>query len=120
MIIHVVVPLHRHSLAPEKVAEWMGHMIDPDNDVVRAVTVTDDEGDMLVWRRRELPDSLTAADLPRGVSAEQQARDLHENAADIGIHRNRDEPCPECDNATYYVGGVCAGCGYCDHCQRPG
>lgn len=30
------------------------------------------------------------------------------------------ERCPECDDATYYVSGVCGGCGYCAHCERTG
>ncbi|WP_157901323.1 hypothetical protein [Mycobacteroides franklinii] len=49
MIIHVVVPLHRHSISPEKIAAHMSEMIDPDNDYVRLVTVTDTDGDMESW-----------------------------------------------------------------------
>lgn len=31
--------------------------------------------------------------------------------------RAKEEKCPDCDDATYYV---CGGCGYCDHCERSG
>lgn len=30
------------------------------------------------------------------------------------------DKCPDCGEATHYVGGVCGGCGYCDHCERAG
>jgi 3-dehydroquinate dehydratase len=49
MIVHVIVPMHRHSLAPEKIAEWMGHMLDSDNDQVQLVTVADEDGEMQSW-----------------------------------------------------------------------
>lgn len=51
MIVHVIVPLHRYSLEPQKIAEHMSQMIDPDNDVVTTVTVTDTDGDMYTWER---------------------------------------------------------------------
>lgn len=54
MIVHVMVPLHRRSLAPDKIAEWMNHMLDPDHDRVQVVTVTDDDGQMLSWQSGNL------------------------------------------------------------------
>lgn len=51
--------MHRHSLAPDKIAEHMDYLLNPEYDMVHAVTVTDDDGDMLTWRRNELPEHLT-------------------------------------------------------------
>ncbi|WP_160111001.1 hypothetical protein [Mycolicibacterium houstonense] len=50
MIVHVMVPMHRHSLSPAKIAEHMSELLDPDCDHVHLVTVTDDEGYMLSSR----------------------------------------------------------------------
>lgn len=49
MIVHVHVPIHRNSLAPDKIAAWLGEMLDPERDFVQAVTVTDPHGEVLVW-----------------------------------------------------------------------
>lgn len=46
MIVHVIVPMHRRSLSPEKIAEHMSDMISPGNDYVQLVTVTDTDGEM--------------------------------------------------------------------------
>lgn len=52
MIVHVTVPILRHSLSPRKIAEHMSEMLDPERDVVQAVIVTE-EGDsrVEVWSR---------------------------------------------------------------------
>lgn len=49
MIVHVVVPMHRHSLSPEKIAEYMSGLIRPGNDYIQLVTVTDTDGEMESW-----------------------------------------------------------------------
>lgn len=50
MIVHVVVPILRHSLSPDKIAAHMNEMLDPDRDRVTAVTVMEeDTGRIEVW-----------------------------------------------------------------------
>lgn len=47
MIVSVVVPILRHSLSPDKIAAHMNELLA--HDRVRAVTVSDDEGNIEVW-----------------------------------------------------------------------
>ena len=50
MIVHVTVPLLRHSLEPQKIAEHMNLMLDPDHDHVQSVAVTEESsGRVEVW-----------------------------------------------------------------------
>lgn len=50
MIVHVIVPILRHSLSPEKIAAHMNDMLDPSRDQVTVVTVTTSDGDaMETW-----------------------------------------------------------------------
>lgn len=49
MIVHIVVPFHRHSLSPDKIAAHMNEMLDPDNDHVTSVTVCNDKGRVEAW-----------------------------------------------------------------------
>lgn len=52
MIIHVTVPILRHSLSPKKSAEHMSEMLDPERDVVQSVIVTEEGGSRVeVWSR---------------------------------------------------------------------
>lgn len=50
MIVHVTVPILRHSLAPQKIADHLNEMLDPERDHVRSVIVTEeDSGRVEVW-----------------------------------------------------------------------
>lgn len=49
MIVHVVVPILRHSLSPDKIASHMNEMLNQDHDTVTSVVVTEDSGRVEVW-----------------------------------------------------------------------
>lgn len=51
MIVHVVVPVHRRSLSPDRIAAHMNEMLNPANDTVTSVTVVDDGGITHTWTR---------------------------------------------------------------------
>ena len=50
MIVHVTVPILRHSLSPDKIAAHMNVLLDQDKDTVTTVAVTEESsGRVEVW-----------------------------------------------------------------------
>lgn len=50
MIVHIVVPLPRKSLSPDKIAAHMNEMLDTErNDHVTSVSVVDTDGYTHTW-----------------------------------------------------------------------
>ena len=127
------------------VGEWKTESVDGDLLVHLArLALTGDQADIIMYIRRQAhrhrtrcprtsqaldklvgdappPSALRASD-GRATAERNEGSRRRSPAARVRRRevRAKVEKCPDCDDATYYAGGVCGGCGYCDHCERSG